>query len=128
MRYGRVLLVLLACLSSLSLAGCFGGGGPSDLTKTFNLTGKVTSVGTGHPVTAHPVPGALVEVGQSRTFTNAQGLYQLTGLTTAWDDPRVTNSKWYRDYVGERVHWQQRENAAIRRGEEILKRLGIVIN
>jgi hypothetical protein len=55
-------------------------------------------------------------------------LYQLTGLTTAWDDPRVTNSKWYRDYVGERVHWQQRENAAIRRGEEILKRLGIVIN
>jgi hypothetical protein len=69
-RYGRVLLVLLACLSSLSLAGCFGGGGPSDLTKTFNLTGKVTSVGTGHPVTAHPVPGALVEVGQSRTFTS----------------------------------------------------------
>lgn len=46
----------------------------------------------------------------------------------AWDDPRVTNSKWYKDYVGERVYWQQRENAAIRRGEEILKRLGIVIN
>jgi hypothetical protein len=50
------------------------------------------------------------------------------GIITSWDDPRVTNSKWYRDYVGERVHWQQRENAAIRRGEEILKRLGIVIN
>lgn len=93
MRYGRVLLVLLACLSSLSLAGCFGGGGPSDLTKTFNLTGKVTSVGTGHPVTAHPVPGALVEVGQSRTFTNAQGLYQLTGLTTRENQIAVTVTK-----------------------------------
>lgn len=42
----------------------------------------------------------------------------------ARDDPRVTNSKWYKDYVGERVYWQQRQNAAIRRGEEILRKLG----
>lgn len=94
MRYGRVLLVLLACLSSLSLAGCFGGGGgPSDSTKTFNLTGKVTSVGTGHPVTAHPISGARVEVGQSGTFTDAQGLYQLAGLTTRENQVTVTVSK-----------------------------------
>ena len=45
-----------------------------------------------------------------------------------WDDPRVTSSKWYRDYVGERVYWQQRENEKIRRGEEILEQLGIVTN
>lgn len=46
----------------------------------------------------------------------------------AWDDPRVTSSKWYRDYVGEQVYWQQERNRAIRRGEEILKLLGISID
>lgn len=89
-----MLFGLMACLISLFLAGCFGGGGgPSDSTKTFNLIGKVTSVGTGHPVTAHPVPGALVEVGQNRTFTDAQGLYQLMGLTTRENQVTVTVTK-----------------------------------
>lgn len=42
----------------------------------------------------------------------------------AWDDPRVTGSKWYKDYIGEQMYWQQRRNRAIRRGEEILGQLG----
>jgi len=42
----------------------------------------------------------------------------------AWDDPGVTNSKWYRDYIGEQVYWQQERNTAIRRGEEMLGQLG----
>lgn len=42
----------------------------------------------------------------------------------AWDDPRVTGSKWYKDYIGEQVYWQQERNRAIQKGEEILGQLG----
>lgn len=97
MRSGRVLLILLACLSIVSLAGCFGGGGGLTQPKTFNVTGKVTTAGVGHPATAHPVIGAVVSVGQAVTSTNTEGVYELRGLTTSASYVTVTVTK--QDYA-----------------------------
>lgn len=97
MRYSKVLLILIACLSVVLLAGCFGGGGGLALSKTFNVTGKVTTAGVGHPATAHPVIGAVVSVGQAVTSTNTEGVYELRGLTTTADYVTITVSK--QDYA-----------------------------
>lgn len=98
MRYSsKVLLILIACLGIVSLAGCFGGGGGPALSKTFNVTGKVTTAGVGHPATAHPVIGAVVSVGQAVTSTNMEGVYELRGLTTTAHYVTITVTK--QDYA-----------------------------
>lgn len=41
----------------------------------------------------------------------------------AWQDPRVTGSKWYKDMIGEGKYWRQREQMLMQKGEEIIREL-----
>lgn len=92
MPYRKPWLVLIICLSVMSLAGCNG----CD-HKRFDVTGCVTTGGLGHPVTAHPVTGAAVSVGQVTATTNSEGAFQLYGLTTT--DSQVTITVTKKDYA-----------------------------
>jgi len=95
MRYRKPLLALIICLGLTSLAGCNGCDGVG--TKTFSITGRVTTAGLGHPVTAHPVTGAAVSVGQVAATTNSAGAFELHGLTTT--DSQVTITVTKKDYA-----------------------------
>lgn len=90
----------------------------------------------GHPEWGTALPIPKHEVLQAQSWKPGQYIYDEIEEKAvaeafkekgkaAWNDPRVTNSKWYRDCVGERIYWRQRQNARIRQGEEILKLLGI---
>ncbi len=86
----RAAALIMVIFVTLSLAGCFGGGG-SGGAKTFNVTGKITSTATGLGIS-----GATVQINNDVRFvayTNQAGYYQLSGVTTYDNYVRVTVRK-----------------------------------